>query len=172
MHKKNLKKTLLTLLILFILFSGIIANEETPAATNCGSAIGVMFEPLNAIELQGTSTVTIPYVAGFVSEQYPEVTFERIDIYKLDNGEKTFVGFKIVDIEIPSTYDFDYLDYSLNQHTVLFPEPYCKLKEGSQEKYICYDDTLKQAIGLAQGICPDPSILEFNINTFVSIHSL
>jgi hypothetical protein len=169
MQKINLRKILFGFLILFMACSGIINSKITPAATNCGSAIGVIFEPLNAIELQGTSTVTIPYVAGFVSEQYPEVTFERIDIYKLENGEKIFVGFKIVDIEIPSTYGFEYLDYSINQHTILYAEPYCKLNEATQEKYICYDDTLKQAIGLAQGNCPDPSIFEFNKPVFDNV---
>jgi|GEM_PF-3239876 len=164
--KRNFKSLLIILLIAFIASMGDFSGLSLVSSSTVNE---VMFEPLNAIQLEGYSTATIPYIAGYVSDEGESTFFDRIDIYKIVDDQKIHIGIKEVNSEIPSTYGFTYLDYSYNEYTILYAEPYLKQDELTGEYYICYDDTLKQAIGFAHGKCPDTAIFEANTAVYENV---
>ena len=113
-----------------------------------------LFEPLNAILLPNTTIAYIPFIAGWVcSEPGQQGELQRIEVWAIDGEEMRYVSTKMLGVTLDSCYLDGYYDYSFNEKEVKRVEPECKQDE-SGGYYLCYDDTLKEAIGFSQGESP------------------
>ncbi|MDD4663319.1 MAG: hypothetical protein PHD83_01475 [Caldisericia bacterium] len=92
---KTLTKKLFILVFLFgMLFNCFFNQQASNAVVNCED---IIFEPMNAIELQGYTDVIVPYMSGLASQAYNQAQFSNIDIYRLEsNSTKTLITYKIV----------------------------------------------------------------------------
>ena len=113
-----------------------------------------LFEPLNAILLPNTTIAYIPFIAGWVcSEPGQQGELQRIEVWAIDGEEMRYVSTKMLGVTLDSCYLDGYYDYSFNEKEVKRVEPECKQDE-SGGYYLCYDDTLKEAIGFSRGEPP------------------
>lgn len=129
-----------------------------------------LFEPLNAILLPNTTIAYIPFIAGWVcSEPGQKGELQRIEVWAIDGEEMRFVSIKILGIILDSCYLDGYYDYNFIEKEVKRVEPECKQDE-SGGYYLCYDDTLKEAIGYARGSEPPTGWIEENEQTLSKIY--
>jgi len=157
---KLFKVAISLLLIVIIAFYASI-QYNCKAGTDC---YDVVFEPQNAIELQGFKDLGVEYLAGFVSEMYTYAKFVRVDVYRLESdGSKTFMVSKPVQTTIPNSYNDEYMSYTGEIKQIKYAEPYPVQDETTQDYYLSYDKTLKEAIGYAQGVWPTNDVGEYNI---------
>ena len=150
------------MLLLIIEFpTNLKSKNSLKSSLTYGYVSETMFEPLNALLLPDTTEAFIPFVAGWVTDEkdqlgnYLTKDFESIDIYKIDGEEKIYVKTIQIGVTLESSYNISYNDYSGNDWRILKVEPELK-QDNEGNYYICYDNTLKQAIGFAQGD-PPPS---------------
>jgi hypothetical protein len=163
LRKSSKSLKLLTSIVMFLLIVEFPYSLKPKNIFKSNLAYGnsgeVLFEPLNALLLPDTTKAFIPFVAGWVTDEKDELgnyltkDFEKIDIYKIDGEEKIYVKTIQVGVTLESAYNISYNDYSGNERRVLKVEPELK-QDNEGNYYICYDDTLKQAIGFAQGDPP------------------
>lgn len=129
-----------------------------------------LFEPLNAILLPDTTIAYIPFIAGWVcSEPGQRGEFQRIEVWAIDGEEMRYVSTKMLGVTLDSCYLDGYYDYNFNEKEVKIVEPECK-QDGSGGYYLCYDDTLKEAIGYARGSEPPNDWVEENSQTLLKIY--
>ncbi|MCE5346072.1 MAG: hypothetical protein LLG13_07275 [Bacteroidales bacterium] len=114
--------------------------------------------------MQGFKDLGVEYLAGFVSEMYTYAKFLRVDVYRLESdGSKTFMVSKPVQTTIPNSYNDEYMSYTGEIKQIKYAEPYPVQDEITQDYYLSYDKTLKEAIGYAQGVWPSNEVGEYNI---------
>jgi hypothetical protein len=163
----NFSKLLIICLLMFLL--SFSPSKFTKDAK--GSYVREeLFEPLNAILLPNTTIAYIPFIAGWVcSEPGQQGELQRIEVWAIDGEEMRYVSTKVLGVTLDSCYLDGYYDYSFNEKEVKRVEPECKQDE-SGGYYLCYDDTLKEAIGYARGSEPPNGWIEENIQTLLKIY--
>ena len=131
----------------------------------------ILFEVDNAHLLRGSNApVSIPFMAGYVTDDVDEqghlkkVVFERVELYVMKDDVENFHEGIDINVTLESTYGMEYHVWGVD-HTIQKVEP-TLIPPSSLD----YNNTLKQAIGYAQGYPPEEPFSDENLDVLFKVY--
>lgn len=130
-----------------------------------------LFEPLNSVIMAESTEIMIPFIAGWICDDDNTLSLQDIDIYAIHGENKDYIDTYVVGEPLFSCYMDEYMDLAGETYYVKNVEPTCEYDENTQTYYISYKDTLKEAIGYAQGSEPQEDWFDFNSITLNKVYN-